>query len=266
MFTIANSTHTVAGTPKQVADMRARIAQSMLAQNPGLKLIEAQVKRGDARLSAYGKLALALDNFRTVAADLSKSKPETKAATATPTLTATDKDDPASVASSVKRFVAAFNTLGGTLDGLKGGDAKSDAGALKVKAQLGGILDSAGAAQLAAIGITRRNGALAFDESKLRTTLSTQPELVAQVFSAPGGLAERMAGQVDRQIGVGGALAGEAAGVTRERDKLLAQKAKVIESVNRQANLMAQQYQLSGSLMFGNASANQTRSPYDYPA
>lgn len=264
MFTIANSTQTVPSTPKQLSDIRTKLTASMLAQNPGIKLIEAQVKRDDARLSTYGKLALALDGFRSVASGLTATTATTSSGSKTATPASTNA--PATVAANVKSFVTAFNTLNTSLDGLKNGDAKSDTTALKMKAQLGAILDSAGATQLAAIGITRKNGALTFDESKLKTTLSAQPELVTQVFSAAGGLAERMAGQVDRQIGTGGILAGEAAGVTRERDKLLAQKAKVVESVNRQATLMAQQYQLSGSMMFGNTSTSRTRSPYDYSA
>lgn len=259
MFTIANSTQSVANTPKQLSDIRTRLTASMLAQNPGIKLIEAQVERDDARLSTYGKLALALDGFRSVASSLTTSTGGGK--TATPA----SANDPSTAATDVKRFVAAFNTLGKSLDDLRNGDAKSDATALKMKSQLGAILDSAGATQLAAIGITRKNGALAFDENKLKTALSAQPGLVTQVLGK-GGLAERMAGQVDRQIGTGGILAGEAAGVTRERDKALAQKARVVESVNRQAAQMAQQYQLGGSLMFGNTSTGGTRSPFDYSA
>lgn len=260
MFTIANSTQSVSSSPKQLSDIRTRLAASILAQNPGIKLIEAQVKRDDARLSTYGKLALALDGFRSVASSFTAATGGGK--TATPA----SANDPATAATDVKRFVAAFNTLGKSLDDLRNGDAKSDATALKMKSQLGAILDSAGATQLAAIGITRKNGALTFDENKLKTALSAQPGLVTQVLGAAGGLAERMTGQVDRQIGTGGILAGEAAGVTRERDKLLAQKARVVESVNRQATQMAQQYQLGGSLMFGKTSTGSTRSPYDYSA
>lgn len=256
MFTIANSTQSVANTPKQLSDIRAKLTASMLAQNPGIKLIEAQVKRDDARLSTYGKLALALDGFRSVASSVTATTGGSKSATPAST------NDPAT---DVKRFVAAFNTLGKSFDDLRNGDAKSDATALKMKSQLGAILDSAGATQLAAIGITRKNGALTFDENKFKTALSAQPGLVTQVLGE-GGLAGRMAGQVDRQIGTGGILAGEASGVTRERDKALAQKARVVESVNRQATQMAQQYQLAGSLMFGNTSTGRTRSPYDYSA
>lgn len=444
MLTIANSTQTVTSTPKQVADVRTTLTQNLLAQNPGIKLIDAQVKRDDARLSTYGKLALALDNFRDLASGLTggklgmvatasgtaltarvtassaasggthaidvqqlaqgqklSTKPVAdkdaaigsgagsvmtvvsgsgKDATTTTvrigagqntlegiaralrdagleaqveadakgghsleltgktgaantmrisidgdpllqamfahqpgneagmkqtaaqdarvvvngktvtsasntlevaipglalTLTATGKSevgvrsDPTAVAANVKQFVTALNTLNSTLDGLKTGDAKSDTAALKMKAQIGAILDGAGARQLAELGISRKNGALVLDDAKLKTTLAEKPELVAQLFSDRGGLAERMVGQVDRQIGAGGILAGEAAGVMRERDKLLAQKTKVIESVSRQASFMAQQYQLGGaggSLMFGNTGVNRPMSLFDYMA
>ena len=162
----------------------------MLVQNPGIKLIEAQVKRDDARLSTYGKLALALDGFRSVASSLTATTGGSKTATAAST------NDPAT---DIKRFVAAFNTLGKLLDDLRNGDAKSDATAPEMKAQLGAVLDSAGASRLAAIAITRDNGALTFDENQRKTALSAQPGLVTQVLGE-GGLAERMAGQVDRQI------------------------------------------------------------------
>lgn len=441
MLTIANSTQSVTSTPRQLTDVRTTLIQSLLDQNPGLKLIDAQVKRDDTRLSTYGKLALALDNFRAQAAGLTGGKlgmvavasgtrvtAKVTASSATgahtvdvqqlaqsqklATRAVTDKDaaigsdagsvmtvvtgtgkdatsttvrisagqntldgiaramrdagldaqvgpdgkgghrleltgktgaastmrisvagdpvlqamfaqqpgnengmtqtgaaqdaravingktvssadntlesaipgltlsltaigksevgvraDPAAIATNIKEFVTAFNTLNSTLDGLKTGDTKSDTAALKMKSQLGSIVDGVSARQLAEMGITRNNGALVLDEAKLKATLTDKPDLVTQVFSDRGGLAERMTSQIDRQLGAGGILATEAAGVLRERDKLLAQKTRMIESVGRQASFIAQyQTGTGGSLMFGNTSLNRPMSLFDYMA
>lgn len=434
------------GPAKQTSDIRATLAESLLAQNPGLKLLDAQVKRDDARLSTFGKLALALDDFRAFSAGLTGGKlsmvanasgaaltakltassatagthkidvqqlaqgqqlatrpvadknaaiggnspslitvetgsganatrttlriepgnntlegiadamrdagldaavkedgkggyslqlngnsgaasamrisvagdatldgmltyepgkaggmqqlAEAKDArvivdgktvnaasntleTAIPGLSLTLKEtgkseinvsnDPTAVAGNVKKFVDAFNGLNSKLDGLKTGDAKSDATVLKMKGQIGNIVDNATAKQLAEFGITRKNGALVLDESKLKAALAANPDGVSKVFSDRGGLAERMVDQVGRQIGSTGSLAGEAAGVMRERDKLLEQKTKVVAAVTRQASLMAQQYQLAGSgggLMFGsnNGGLGRPMSLFDYMA
>lgn len=434
------------GPAKQTSDIRATLAESLLAQNPGLKLLDAQVKRDDARLSTFGKLALALDDFRSFAAGLTGGKlsmvasasgaaltakltassatagthtvdvqqlaqgqqlatrpvadknaaiggnspslitvetgsganatkttlriepgnntlegiadamrdagldaavkddgkggyslqlngksgaangmrisvagdatldgmltyepgkaggmqqlAEAKDArvivdgktvnaatntldTAIPGLSLTLKEpgkseisvrnDPTAVAGNVKKFVDAFNGLNSKLDGLKTGDAKSDATVLKMKGQIGNIVDNATAKQLAEFGITRKNGALVLDDSKLKEALAANPDGVSKVFSDRGGLAERMVDQVGRQIGSTGSLAGEAAGVMRERDKLLEQKTKVVAAVTRQASLMAQQYQLAGSgggLMFGSSNGGLGRpmSLFDYMA
>lgn len=224
MLPIANSTQPPTSTSRQLADVRTALTQAMLAQNPGLKLIDAQVRRDDARLSTYGKLALALGDFRALATN-------------------------AGCTANVSQFVGALNTLSTTLDGLKTGDPKSDTAALKMKAQLGAVFDNAGAAQLAEIGITRKHGALSLDDDKLQKILADRPERVARLFSGRSGVAERMVTQIDRQLGPGGILAGEVALVQRARDKLVAQKTRVIESVERQASFMAQ-YQISSPLDF----------------
>ena len=431
------------GPARQSADVRTSLTQSLLAQNPGLKLLDAQVRRDDARLSTFGKLALALDDFRSFSAGLSGGKlsmvatasgdalaARLTASSATvgkhtvdvqqlaqgqqlasrsvaskdaaiggngPSLITVDtgtgasatrttvrieagnntlegiagamreagleanvkadgkggfqlqldgkagaagamrigvagdatldgmlgyepgkasgvrqlaeardarvvvdgktvtaasntldgaipgltlelkktgksdvgvSNDPAAVAGNVKKFVEAFNGLNSKLDGLTGGDGKADETVLKLKAQIGNIVDNATARQLAEFGITRKNGALVLDEKKLGASIAANPDGVTRLFSDRGGLAERMVDQVGRQIGSSGSLAGEAANVMRERDKLLEKKTQVVAAVTRQASLMAQQYQLAGGgggLMFGSGQGK-PMSLFDYMA
>ena len=427
---------------RQYGDLRTTLAQSLLAQNPGLKVLDAQVKRDDARLSNIGKIALALDGFRSVAAGLAGGKldmlasasgsalsAKLSAAAATPgkyavqvqqlaqaqtlaTRPVADKDaplgagaasvitietgsgasaakvtvrigagdnslegvakamraagleaevakdgdgyslrltgksgaangmrvsvagdpalgamlsyqpgqeggmrqlaqsqdahvlvdgksvtsatnsiadaipgltlslketgnsevevrsDPAAIAGNVKDFVNAYNALNGQLDKLKTGDERADTVLLRLKAQIGNIVNGSTLRELGGLGITQKDGALVLDEDKLKAALSADPARASKVLSDKGGLAERLVGQVDRQIGTSGSLGVEAASVLRERDRLLDQRDKMVATVTRQASLLAQQYQLAGTgggLLFGGG-AGRPMSLFDYLA
>ena len=68
-MTITTST-TAASTAQgsnRLSDLYASATQTLLAQNSGLKTIDKQLSRDDARLSSLGKMALALDDFRSAA-------------------------------------------------------------------------------------------------------------------------------------------------------------------------------------------------------
>jgi flagellar hook-associated protein 2 len=57
-----------------LSDLYTSVTKSLLVKNPGMKNLEAQLTRDSARLSTIGKLALALDQFRTSADRLSGAK------------------------------------------------------------------------------------------------------------------------------------------------------------------------------------------------
>jgi len=178
------------------------------------------------------------------------------------------RSDPAAIAGNVKDFVKAFNGLNTQLGKLETGDDRSDTTLLRMKSQIGNIVNSSALRDLAAFGITQKDGALVLDEDKLKAAIAADPARANKVFSDKGGLAERMVAQVDKQIGATGALGIEAASVLRERDHLLDQRDKVIDTVTRQAALMAQQYQLAGAgngLLFGGG-AGRPMSLFDYMA
>lgn len=443
---LTTSTTGLASQPaaSQYGDIRTNLTQSLLAQNPGLKIIDAQVKRDDARLSSIGKMALALDGFRSVAAGLTGGKldmlasasgsalsAKLSAASANPgkyaldvqqlaqgqkleTRAVADKDaalgtggasvitvetgtgatakkttvridpdnsslegiakamreagldagvakdkngdgyslsltgatgaangmrvsvagdpvlggllayrpgadggmqqvaaaldarlvvdgktvtsatnvvteaipgldltlketgksevevrsDPAAIAGNVKDFVKAFNDLNTQLGKLETGDDRSDTTLLRMRAQIGNIVNGSSVRDLAGFGITQKDGALVLDEDKLKAAIAADPARANKVFSDKGGLADRLVEQVNKQIGASGSLGVEAASVMRERDRLLEQRDKVIDTVTRQATLMAQQYQLAGSgngLLFGGG-AGRPMSLFDYMA
>lgn len=441
---LTTSTTGLASQPaaSQYGDIRTNLTQSLLAQNPGLKIIDAQVKRDDARLSSIGKMALALDGFRAVAAGLTGGKLDMLASASGSALSAklsaastnpgkyaidvqqlaqgqkletravADKDaplgtggasvitvetgtgatakkttvridpgnsslegiakamreagldagvakdgdgyalsltgatgaangmrvsvagdpvlggllayqpgteggmqqvaaaqdarlvvdgktvtsatnsvteaipglnltleetgksevevrsDPAAIAGNVKDFVKAFNDLNTQLGKLETGDDRSDTTLLRMRAQIGNIVNGSSVRDLAGFGITRKDGALVLDEDKLKAAIAADPARANKVFSDKGGLADRLVDQVNKQIGASGNLGVEAASVMRERDRLLEQRDKVIDTVTRQATLMAQQYQLAGSgggLLFGGG-LGRPMSSFDYMA
>jgi flagellar hook-associated protein 2 len=68
-MTITTSTTAASTAPgsSRVSDLYASATQTLLAHNPGLKTIDKQLSRDDARLSSLGKMALALDDFRSAA-------------------------------------------------------------------------------------------------------------------------------------------------------------------------------------------------------
>jgi flagellar hook-associated protein 2 len=59
------------GASGRLSDLYTSATKSLLAQNPGIKTIAAQLRRDDARLSSLGKMALALDGFRSAVGGLS---------------------------------------------------------------------------------------------------------------------------------------------------------------------------------------------------
>lgn len=77
-----------AGTPGALTQTTASATQSLLAQNPGIRNIDAQLGRDGARLSVIGKLALALDEFRNSAAKLAGDRLDAAASVTGDALTA----------------------------------------------------------------------------------------------------------------------------------------------------------------------------------
>jgi flagellar hook-associated protein 2 len=241
------------------------VLQGLFSYGPGIDSAMTQKTAAqDAQLSVDGK-----------AVSASTNKIDTAIAGVSLTLSAAGKSevkvarDPAAIGANVKEFVAAFNTMNGKLAALRSGDATSDSALNQVSAQMGQLLDGADGKALAAMGITRRNGSLVLDEAKLKTAIAQDAERVMGVFvKSGGGLAEQMAKHAGQQIASGGAVAKQAVAVQQEVDKLSDKKDKILDTVNRQAAMMAQQYALAGaggSTLFGNGQVK-PMSVFDYLA
>jgi flagellar hook-associated protein 2 len=241
------------------------VLQGLFSYGPGIHSAMTQKTAAqDAQLTVDGKAVSAGTN-----------KIDTAIAGVSLTLNAAGKSevkvarDPAAIGANVKTFVAAFNTMNGKLAALRSGDAASDAALNQVSAQMGQLIDGADGKALAEMGITRRNGSLVLDEAKLKTAIAQDAERVMGVFvKSGGGLAEQMAKHAGQQIASGGAVAKQAVAVQQEVDKLSDKKDKILDTVNRQAAMMAQQYALAGaggSTLFGNGQVK-PMSVFDYLA
>jgi flagellar hook-associated protein 2 len=243
------------------------VLQGLLSYGPGVNSAMTQKTAAqDAQLVVDGKAVSAGTN-----------KVDTAIAGMSLTLTAAGKSDvkvardPAAIGANVKDFIAAFNTMNGTLAALRTGDAGSDTALNQVTAQMGQVLDGAAQKALAGMGITRKSGGLVLDEAKLKAAIAADPERVMGVFTKSGnGLAEQLAKRAGQQIATGGAVANQAHTVQQEVDKLSGKKEKIADAVNRQAAMLAQQYALAGagvggSALFGNGQVK-PMSVFDYLA
>jgi flagellar hook-associated protein 2 len=178
------------------------------------------------------------------------------------TLSATGKSDvkvardSSAIAANVKSLVGAFNDMNGTLAALRTGDSGSDTALNQVMNQLAQAIDGADRKTLSDLGITRKNGTLVLDEKKLNAAIAADPQRVSGFFTNAGkGLAEQLAQRAGQQIAEGGAVANQAHVVQDDVDKLTDKKAKITDTVNRQAAMLVQQYSLAGaggSSLFGN--------------
>jgi flagellar hook-associated protein 2 len=243
------------------------VLQGLLSYGPGINSAMTQKTAAqDAQMLVDGKTVTASTN-----------KVDTAITGVSLTLTATGKSevkvarDPSAIAANVKNLVGAFNTLNSQLGALRTGDAASDTALNQVVTQMGQVLDGADPKALAEIGISRKNGGLALDETKLKAAIAADPERVMGMFAKSGnGLGEQLAKRAGQQIASGGAVANQAHVVQQDVDKLSDKKDKMTDAVSRQAAMLAQQYALAGaglggSSLFSNGQV-QPMSLFDYLA
>jgi len=156
------------------------------------------------------------------------------------------------VTANVKKFVTAYNNLINTTNSLTrvtkvGEDGKPLTGGLvgdsSVRSILSGIqneLISAGSGNgvriLSDLGIsTQKDGTLAIDDKKLKTTLDTNFDAVGEFFTGETGLMKRLDSRVDGFSQAGGILAQRVSGLESTNADIKAQREKLtlrIESIS----------------------------------
>jgi flagellar hook-associated protein 2 len=246
------------GAPGAANTMRIGVSgdpalQALFAYGPDVKTSLTQKSPAqDAQLTVDGKAVTSSSNQLDTAIPGMSIK-----------LTATGKgevkvaSDPAAMAGNVKAFVGALNTLMEKMGNQKTGDAASDVMSAQISKQFDSVLGGADAKTLADLGITRRNGKLTLDETKLKAAVEAAPDKVSELFGKPNtGLAAQLAARTTQLLSSQGVLASQAATVQKDVDKLTAQKTQIANTVSRQASALVQQYAMAGtggSSLFGQA-------------
>jgi flagellar hook-associated protein 2 len=246
------------GAPGAANTMRIGVSgdpalQALFAYGPDVKTSLTQKSPAqDAQLTVDGKAVTSSSNQLDTAIPGMSIK-----------LTATGKgevkvaSDPAAMAGNVKAFIGALNTLMEKMGNQKTGDAASDAMSAQISKQFDSVLGGADAKTLADLGITRRNGKLTLDETKLKAAVEAAPDKVNELFGKPStGLAAQLAARTTQLLSSQGVLASQAATVQKDVDKLTAQKTQIANTVSRQASALVQQYAMAGtggSSLFGQA-------------
>ena len=246
------------GAPGAANTMRIGVSgdpalQALFAYGPDVKTSLTQKSPAqDAQLTVDGKAVTSSSNQLDTAIPGMSIK-----------LTATGKgevkvaSDPAAMAGNVTAFVGALNTLMEKMGNQKTGDAASDAMSAQISKQFDSVLGGADAKTLADLGITRRNGKLTLDETKLKAAVEAAPDKVSELFGKPNtGLAAQLASRTTQLLSSQGVLASQAATVQKDVDKLTAQKTQIANTVSRQASALVQQYAMAGtggSSLFGQA-------------
>jgi len=246
------------GAPGAANTMRIGVSgdpalEALFAYGPDVKTSLTQKSPAqDAQLTVDGKAVTSSSNQLDTAIPGMSIK-----------LTATGKgevkvaSDPAAMAGNVTAFVGALNTLMEKMGNQKTGDAASDAMSAQISKQFDSVLGGADAKTLADLGITRRNGKLTLDETKLKAAVEAAPDKVSELFGKPNtGLAAQLASRTTQLLSSQGVLASQAATVQKDVDKLTAQKTQIANTVSRQASALVQQYAMAGtggSSLFGQA-------------
>lgn len=149
--------------------------------------------------------------------------------------------NPDGAKSKINDFIKAYNALAATMGSLSSYDAKTkqggpllgDATLRGAQTQIRQALSNPvsgvnGAATLAEIGIkTNGSGALVLDSAKFDKVLAANPDAVAQLFTADGGLAKRFDGILKNYLSFDGSLTARVDGANKQIEDIGKQRIKL---------------------------------------
>lgn len=172
------------------------------------------------------------------------------------TLTLTVSDDTAQARDRVRKFVADFNSLSGTIANLRRYDpASREAGPLLGDSMLSGIearlrslvggavTGRTGPYQtLASVGITtQRDGSLSLDEAKLTAALENGFDAVGALFGSDGGVATRVYDYLGSVLGTGAQIETRVGSLQQGKKTIATEKSDLDSRMERvQARYRAQ--------------------------
>ncbi len=149
--------------------------------------------------------------------------------------------NPDGAKTKVNDFIKAYNAMASTMSSLSSYDAKTkQGGPLLGDATLRGVQTQVrqalanpvsgvnGAATLAEIGIkTNSSGVLELDSAKFDKVMAANPDAVAQLFTADGGLAKRFDGILKNYLSFNGSLTAKVDGTNKQIEDIGKQRIKL---------------------------------------
>ncbi|MHB8813008.1 MAG: flagellar filament capping protein FliD [Steroidobacteraceae bacterium] len=185
-------------------------------------------------------------------------------ATTTSPATLTVATDATSVEGNIDAFVAAYNTLQGSLSSLGSYDATtSTAGPMMGDALLSSIQNQIRSAlysivntgsstysSLASIGITTNsNGTLSVNGSTLSTALSSDFTAVSQLFAGSGGVAATLNSQITTDLQAGGPIDSRSQTLVQQEDALTQQSSQLSQQMSALTASLTAQYSSLNTLL-----------------
>jgi flagellar hook-associated protein 2 len=185
--------------------------------------------------------------------------------------TLTVADDTATVTANIKAFVAAYNTLQGSIASLGSYDAASGtAGPMlgdplltgvqtSIHRVLQSVVGSSTYDSLASLGITtQKDGTLALDSNRVQSALSGNFGAVSQLFSGSGGIATQLDTLLTQQLASGGTIDSRSQTLVKQNDALSKQTDALNTQMDALTASLTQQYSALNVLL----SSLQTTSAY----
>jgi flagellar hook-associated protein 2 len=180
-------------------------------------------------------------------------------------------NDTATVSANVQGFVAAYNTLQGSIASLGGYDASSGtAGPMLGDSLLSGVqgqlrhalqslVGTSGYNSLASLGITtQKDGTLAVNSTRLQAALSSNFGAVSQLFSGTAGIATQLDSLLTQQLAKGGSIDSRAKTLVKQNNALSQQTGALNSQMDDLTASLTQQYSALNVLL----SSLQTTSAY----
>jgi flagellar hook-associated protein 2 len=180
-------------------------------------------------------------------------------------------DDTATVSANIQGFVAAYNTLQGSIAGLGSYDASShSAGPMmgdplltgvqtQLRHVLQGLVGTSAYNSLASLGITtQKDGTLAVDSTRLQNALNGNFNAVNQLFSGKTGVAGQLDSLLTQQLAKGGSIDSRSQTLVKQNDALTRQTSDLNHQMDALSANLTQQYSALNVLL----SSLQTTSAY----
>ena len=176
--------------------------------------------------------------------------------------TLTVANDTSAIVQNIQSFVAAYNTLQGSISRLGSYDSTTNtAGPMlgnpvltgiqgQINATLHSLVGNSAFNSLASIGITsQKDGTLAVNSTTLQTALATNFNAVSQLFSGANGIAGKLNTQIDSDLSTGNSIDSYGKTLIAQQNSLTQQSNRLDDQMTALTASLTQQYSALNALL-----------------